>query len=701
MAAKKRSNKKVDPKINAIGLEKLKSSGLDLADAKKLHISILSAAQTSILSPAFKDLCSLKIEYYDHKGKPLADWPEAPPFFRLRYLEVSTGFDSITDKKTPRYVQPPDTAPVAYYPQNYDNWSDLCADADQPLIITEGELKAAKACKEGFPTLGLGGVYSWRSNKLGITWLDSLNPIEWRKRNVYICFDSDYQTNPNVCKALRVFAEELQRRGSFCFVVTLPKLPGLDKVGLDDFLVASGPQANTMFMELLSNAEPLGLSAPLWSYNDQYCYIRNPGFVIDQSDFENKISPSAFKEHLEASTHYQERQLKLDGTISYKTVSAAAQWLKWPLRFSAKKITYQPGAERFSNGLFNSWPGWGCEPKKGDVKPFLKLVDHIFTGAEKEAKRWFLQWCAYPIQNPGVKMFSSAVVHGIKHGTGKSLIGYSLGKIYGKNFGEISQLDIHNNFNEWAENKQLILGDDVTGSNRRADADFLKKMITQFELRLNPKHIRSYVVPDCINYYFTSNHPDAFFLEDDDRRYFIHEVFASPLPEEFYTRYYQWLKGSGASALFHYMLNLDLKGFNPAAPAYRTMAKERMIDSGRSDLAIWVRQLIAVPDNILRIGDVKLEKDLFSSKELLELYDTYGKTTTTANGMARELSRAGLRQVADGNPVKLSDGSQARYYAVKRPERWLAAKQTKIVQYLNGHLEAANRKKKKRRTKKY
>jgi hypothetical protein len=32
-----------------------------------------------------------------------------------------------------------------------------------------------------------------------------------------------------------------------------------------------------------------------------------------------------------------------------------------------------------------------------------------------------------------------------------------------------------------------------------------------------------------VNYYLTSNHADALFLEDEDRRFFVHEVMVNPL----------------------------------------------------------------------------------------------------------------------------------------------------------------------------
>jgi hypothetical protein len=686
--ATRASKPPVHQKAQELGVAKLATSGLALADAQVLGIRCLGPQQTAQLHPAFKALCSLQLAYFGPDGQPLADWPGGEPFYRLRYLETPTDFASLTDKKPLRYVQVPNTAPVAYYPANCA-WPGLLADVDKPLILTEGELKAAKACKEGFPTIGLGGVYNWRSYKLGLAWLPSLEQVVWLRRHVYICFDSDYQTNPMVCTALRELADELHRRGAFVHLVSLPALPGLDKVGLDDFLVHAGPSAVEMFRGLLTEAEPLGLTAPLWALNDKYVYVQDPGLIVNQTT-RFKASPSAFKEHLEATTNYHERGLKPDGTVSFKAVSAAVAWLRWPLRTEVTKLTYRPGAQQFLPGplpMFNIWPGWGVQAAVGDVQPFLQLVDHIFTNAEPKAKQWFLRWCAYPFQYPGVKLFSSAVIHGIKHGTGKSLIGYTLGRIYGKNFTEISQMDLHNSFNEWAEGKQFIMGDDVTGSNKRQDADFLKKLITQRELRVNGKYVPTYVVPDCINYYFTANHPDSFFLEDDDRRFFIHEVQVGALPEEFYADYDLWLDTGGAAAVFQYLLDLDLGDFNPAAPAFMTAAKERMIANVQSDLAGWVRSLMATPDHALRVGDVVLDKDLLTSKELLQFYDPSGKTGTTANGLGRELARAGVRQVCGGKPVRLADGSQGRYYAVRQPDTWLTAPYQDVVKHLDTWLK--------------
>jgi len=679
-----KSDHSLSKKARAAALEKLKSSGITEAQSEKLKIETVSCKKTAKLFRGAKTLDCLKLNYFGPDGKPLSDIPEGKPFFRVRYLEDSKEFGGI---KSFRYSQPPNTLPVTYFPQGFTRWGDIIDDAEVPLVVTEGELKAAKASIEGFNCIGLGGVHNWRALKKGVDWLPSLDLIKWERRNVYVCFDSDYRTNPAVCSALKSFADALHQRGAFAYLVSLPQLPGLDKVGLDDYLVAQ-PNPGQCFEELLYQALPLGITKPLFDLNKKYVYIKNPGFIVDQSDMDNKLAPGAFKEHHAANCFYQEQTLKADGEISYKKVPAAAAWLKWPLRSECKKVTYAPGEDRITReGEYNVWPGWGCKPKRGNIDPFRDLMDHLFQDAEPQALKWFLKWCAYPLQNPGAKMFSAVVVHGIRQGTGKSLVGYTLKRIYGKNFRTIRQGDVTREFSGWAENKQFVMGDDITGSKHRRDADFLKTLITQEELCVNIKNVREFWVPDCINYYFTSQHADAFFLEDDDRRYFIHEVTAGPKEMEFYQNYKYWLDHGGAEALFHYLLGVQTIDFDPSAPAYRTAAKQRMILQGQSDLSSWAHLLMENPDGLLGAANLPRERSLYTSGELLTLYDPGNQTKVTATGMSRALTSAGFRQICDGRPIKLRDGSQGRYFEIREPQNWRAWTQGAAKNHIEAYLQ--------------
>ncbi len=671
-----------DPSLQPVFEAKLASSGLTLDHARDLGLRALDVAQVRALGTWPESRPALLIPYHDLDGEDLSDLPAGEPFYRLRYLGSDTSFTAAAKAEKPkRYAQPPRTAPCVYLPRSVD-WRAI-AEGTGDLLITEGELKAAKACAEGFPCVGLGGVWSFRSAEHGVLFNKVLERFTWLRRNVYLVFDSDLATNPNVAAALTALAYELQQRGAYAHVVWLPELLGAgEKVGLDDFLVFHGDKAGEELGALLRQGDLLGIVDPLLRLNEEWVLVLHPGLLVNRRT-RDKYKPDAMRSFL-TTENVIVRELAADGVVKHKKTSAGNEWMKWPLRTQASAVTYAPGRPEFiRNGRcwYNTWEGWGTVARKGSVKPFLKLVDRLFEGAEPWAKTWFLRWLAYPLQHPGHKLFTSVLVHGRVHGSGKSLLGVTMGRIYGKNFSAIKQKDLNGDFNAWAENKQFVLGDDITGSDNREHTDVLKTLITQEKIRINIKFVPEYEVPDCLNYYFTSNQVNAFFLEDDDRRHFIHEVTAGRMSDEDAIAFIRWRdEEGGAEALFHHLLKLDLGDFNPAAPAPMTQAKDRMIADGRTDLGSWVRQLLDDPDTVLKVGAIPIARDLFTTLELLALHDPHGKGRVTANGLARELRRAGAVQPLKGAQVRTSEG-RLRLYAVRNPDRWRDAKLEEVVKH--------------------
>jgi hypothetical protein len=671
--------------FNDAATAKLSSSGL--TDAQGAELGMYSVNNAMQLNEQFQAQPALVIPYLCPKGKPLRPHKAWPDFYRLRYLGEGGGahtFSEATGKKPNRYSQPRDTGVCAYFPQLV-NWEALRKDPTEPLLITEGELKAAKATAEGFPTIGLGGVYNFRASGQGVFFLPELEDFVWARRKVTIVYDSDYASNPMICTAINALAEELHERGAIAHVATLPNVYESDdrKTGLDDFLVERGDEE---LIEVLKAAEPLGITKRLWQMNNEVVYIRDPGMVVAQRTGQ-KMDCSKFSAHSDwATVSVPNRQMLPNGTSIVKKEAAAPTWLKWPMRRVVDKLSYLPGEERFTQKddllYLNQWRGWGAEPAKGSVKPFLDLVDHLFQDTEKEAKSWFLDWCAYPIQFPGTKLFSAAIVHGRMTGTGKTLIGYTLARIYGNNFIKIKSKDLYDTW--WAENRQFVLGDEISGSDKRAEADMMKAMITQEEVNINIKYIPQFSIPDCVNYYLTSNHADALFLEDEDRRFFVHEVMVAPLSEEFYKAYDKWLKkDGGAGALMQWFMDRDLSHFNPKAPAFRTAARDRMIMSGKSDLDTWLTELKESPNIKLRAGQMRHQRDLFTAKEILALYEVEHERQAGkvgANGMSRALARAGFKQVNNGQPLSSIDGKQGRYFVIRNMDIWRSCKDRKKLQ---------------------
>ena len=696
-AAVKSKPKKASCEHLQLALAKLATSGLDEEDMKALRIEALSPEQMQVEHSTFKALPALKLNYIDPFTKrPQEFQSKWGPFSRYRYLKMSTDIQSLAGGKPQRYVQAPDSGVCAYFPSNID-WTDVLSNPTKSLNITEGELKAAKACKEGFPTIGLGGVYNWKSKKYGISFLEDLARVNWVKRIVRIIFDSDFQINPNVCKAANELAEELYQHGAIVCFVTLPDVVQGGKTGLDDFLVhAEGiDPLGTLFSEA---SQSLTLSRPMWEMNKEVVYIHDPGIVIVQGTGQ-KINPAHFKTHAYADRQHAELHLKADGSVSLKKAPLADRWIEWPMRYQLGKLSYAPGksqeilGDTMQSSSWNAWPGWGCAPKKGDASLFFQLLKHLFAGADPEDLRWFIQWLAYPLQHPGAKLLTFAAIHGNEQGTGKSLIAYTMREIYGKNFSEITQEALNGSFTGWAANKNFVLVDDVTGHDSKELYDKLKSMATRKEIPINLKYVPEYSIRDCLNFVFTSNRPDAFYLEDKDRRFFVHRVTVGPLESEFYARYDAAIEAkldenekrrSFASAVFHALLQVDLSDFNPNAPARMTQAKALMTESVKTDLELWVAALRDDAESVLRHGNVRIEGDMFTNAELLSIYEiTHANSKVTQRSLGVALVSSGIPTFRNKQPIMTTKGN-GRYYVVRNHEKWLNAATHAAIAHING-----------------
>lgn len=633
----------------------LSRSGLTQADAKRLGFELLAPAATRMLT-AF-EAAAYRIPYFDPAGKPT-------PFYRLRFLEEVKYFGQ---EKATRYVQPPGTLPRLYFSRLQD-WKKILGDTRHGLWITEGEKKASRACKAGQPTIGLGGVWSWRALKQGIFLIEDFDLVEWDGREVTLCFDSDAATNPGVLGALNALARQLDECGAIVYLMILPEVePGI-KTGLDDLLEARG---NSILDEL--EPEAFQEQAELWALNEELALIRESGGVYEfaSEQLRNKTT-------LVDILYAHRRYMRINAAGEPKEVNAAQEWLRWTRRREHTRLDYMPGGPAtLHDGALNLWRGWGVEPVEGDVTPFTKLLDYVFQGNDV-GRAWFMKWLAYPLQHPGAKLYTSVLLFSLPQGTGKSLLGLTMGKIYGDNFTVVSQEELQADFNAWARNKQFALGEEITGSDSRRAADKLKHLVTRETVTINAKYQPTYTLPDRLNYLLTSNHPDALHLERHDRRFFVHEITAPPLAQTFYDAYDKWYRGTGPAHLFHHLLHkVDLRGFNPRAPAPATDAKEDMVALSRSDLDLFTGTLREDPDQILRFGASVAKRDLWTIDELLVLADPDGLKRTTKIALSKALRRAGFRQM----PMTRTESGAKRLWAVREQDKWMRASSSERAEH--------------------
>ena len=210
----------------------------------------------------------------------------------------------------------------------------------------------------------------------------------------------------------------------------------------------------------------------------------------------------------------------------------------------------------------------------------------------------------------------------------------------------------------------------------------LKRLITKETIDINIKFVPQFQLPNCMNFMFTSQHADSFFLEDKDRRFLVIEVTDDPMPDRFYREYDEWYKGAGGPALHDWLLRRKISPeFNPMGHAPRTAAKERMIAATKSEAGSWLHELKHFPEQILHFGEQVYTRDLFSSAELLKMYDRdHMNSKVTAVGLGRQLSSAGFAQVMGGQPIhNPNTNKMERLYAVRNVRLWKDCKDIKKI----------------------
>jgi hypothetical protein len=632
----------------------LARSGLTWADAERLGCEAWEAERTQReLGHAWP---ALYLPYHDLQHRLRKG------VYRVRLLGTQPGPFGTVVCPPMRYLQPKDSVPAAYFAPA-TNWQAMASDPSQTLWLTEGEKKAAKACRAGLYCVGLGGVWSFMSKRLGTDLLPELREIPLAQRQVAICFDSDVSVKPDVAKAVLRLTDVLTREGAYVRSVLLPDGPGGAKVGLDDYLLTHKLKD---LVDLFDEAHAADLGRALWELNDRYVVIHHPTMVLDVGAADDRGQPQ-----LKPLTAVQFTQVVAADKIVQETlhdgktrkVKVAPEWLMWPARQCYEALTYAPGEGRVLNGVttprLNGWRGLAVEPKRGDVRPWTELLDHLFQGAEPEARVWFERWCGWPLKHLGAKLLSAVGVWSSLTGQGKTLIGDTLGRVYGANFISISQRALEEPHNPWALNRQLVLVDDISSHDTRTTADLLKKLITQNDTNVNIKYISQFTVPDHINYYFTSNQGDAFYVDEHDRRFFIHEVRVGKLPKAFYDRYFAWLDGPGPAALLDHLQNqLDYGDFDAKQPPPYTQAKREMVEGVRSELDAWVAGL----KDLDRLG-----RDLWTASELCDRFNASAVGRRVApNAFGRRLRRRYQR-------VQVDTGKMEQYYVLGNEAKWLKA----------------------------
>ncbi len=174
--------------------------------------------------------------------------------------------------------------------------------ASIPLIIVEGEKKAAKVTQElslkDYAVVGIAGVEMFRCPE----WAN----VVLSCRNVYICFDSDYHHKPAVQQALIKLFLFLRKRKANPFIIDFPET----SKGIDDYLVAVEEEGKNPQAEMINLIQQAGIKN-LWNNN------------VNHIKLAEILAESYYSIDIDSRSLFEEYHLKEAYQINWTTFKAA------------------------------------------------------------------------------------------------------------------------------------------------------------------------------------------------------------------------------------------------------------------------------------------------------------------------------------------------------------------------------------------
>ena len=331
---------------------------------------------------------------------------------------------------------------------------------------------------------------------------------------------------------------------------------------------------------------------------------------------------------------------------------------------------------QYANLYLNQLPD-PIEPTVADLDRIRWLFDRIDDVPYRD---WFLQFLAHTIQKPGVKIRSAPLIWSETQGNGKTTLvknvpALLVGDRYSQDVTYSLLNSDHNDYltNAWHVNlKEFRAG---TRGEREAISKKVEDWIADDTLSMHPKGTRGYTAPNHLFVTASSNKDDAAAIDNNDRKWAIHELHAPKMTDsEVNWIYHEFLlTPRSAAVLRHYFLNLSLSGFQPNARAIETEARQAMVESS------------VPPDYEMLLTAFEqhsepLHRDVIVTEDVAE----YARRHCVSRPSAKRVGRMLCKAPFNGTARQWIAG-EGRYRGVvlRNKGKWLTAPGPEVMEYIS------------------
>jgi hypothetical protein len=200
------------------------------------------------------------------------------------------------------------------------------------------------------------------------------------------------------------------------------------------------------------------------------------------------------------------------------------RWIKDPHRRKVRQMVYKR-PEDCKQDEASLFTGFAYELMTGEdptaVELFLDLVSAICNDEEhvfKYVVKWFAHMIQYPFQIPGTALIFTSHTHG----TGKDTVIDIMRRIIGRHSSiYTSETNFWDKHDTGKEGAILLHLQEAGAAANKAKSGELKALVTADKIRINPKGLRGYEVPNISRIVMTTNEADPLKLEESDRRFVL------------------------------------------------------------------------------------------------------------------------------------------------------------------------------------
>ena len=251
---------------------------------------------------------------------------------------------------------------------------------------------------------------------------------------------------------------------------------------------------------------------------------------------------------------------------------------------------------------------------KVDTDAFWALLKHVIP--HEECREHFLDWYAFPLQNPGIKIRHAIIMQSDEFQLGKgSLFDLHRLMLGNKNTRKIELAEALDKGKNYLLNYQTVLIDEAKSSGSWSEKaqliNTLKTIITEGSIGVRQLYKEYSEQDTCTNYWINTNYKDAFPLPKNEVRYWVYFSPAKRNQQMLDDFHNAKDKDNLAGGVMAELLDRNLSKFNPLAPAPYTEYRNQMSGMADRPLNDFIREQFEQ-------GVHPFDRDMLTTVELFE-----------------------------------------------------------------------------------